>query len=191
MVPTNVGTRDYSGGGPLGTVQARRWWDRAELPEEADVGAAMVSTARSIEISPSEQLRNDLNLLYGSLYEGRELQNLYQYGGQATVAGTALVGGDITWNVIRSVVQTVASQVSRSRPRARIITTYGNPRQKRKAKKLTQFCDGLFAEARVYEKTQQAFIMAGAFDIAGIEVHRENDRVAVSLVRAGEIMIGA
>lgn len=191
MVPVNAGVRDYSGAGALGQQGPQRWWDREAIEDDADVGAAMVATAKSIEISLSEQLRNDLNLLYGSLYEGRELQNLYQYGGQATVAGTALVGGDITWNVIRSVVQTVASQVSRSRPRARIITTFGNPRQKRKAKKLTQFCDGLFSEARVYEKTQQAFVMAGAFDVAGIEVHREHDRVAVNLVRAGEIMIGA
>lgn len=193
MVPVNAGVRDYSGAGALGQQGPQRWWDREDTKEDADVGAAMVATAKSIEASPSEQLRNDLNLLYGSLFEGRELQNLYQYGGQAVASGASLstVGGDITWNVIRSVVQTVASQVSRSRPRARIITTFGNPRQKRKAKKLTQFCDGLFAEARVYEKTQQAFVMAGSFDVAGIEVHREHDRVAVSLVRAGEIMIGA
>jgi hypothetical protein len=190
MVPT-VTVRDYSGSGPLGTVQPMRWWDREALPDDDDVGPAMVATAKAIEISPSEQLRNDLNLLYGSLYEGRELQNLYQYGGQATVAGTALVGGDITWNVIRSVSQTVASQVSRSRPRARIITTGGNSKQKRKAKKLTAYCDGLFSEARVYEKTQQAFIAAASFDVAGIQVWRDHDRVAVDLIRAGEIMIGA
>jgi hypothetical protein len=40
------------------------------------------------------------------------------------------------------VVLTVASQVSRSRPRARILATDGDYRQKRKAKKLTTFVDG-------------------------------------------------
>jgi hypothetical protein len=192
MVPTNVGTRDYSANPGLASNEPVRWWDMDLFADKpGDVGPAMVATARSIEISPSEQLRNDLNLLYGSLFEGRELQNLYQYGGQATVAGTALVGGDITWNVIRSVVLTVASQVSRSRPRARILATGGDYRQKRKASKLTTFCDGLFHEARVYEKTQAAFVAAGAFDVAGVEVYREHDRVAVALVRAGEIMVGA
>jgi hypothetical protein len=192
MPPTTVGTRDYSGNPGLANNEPVRWWDMELFAEKReDVGPAMVSTARSIETSPSEQLRNDLNLLYGSLFEGRELQNLYQYGGQATSAGTTMVGGDITWNVIRSVVLTVASQVSRSRPRARILSTGGDYQQKTKAKKLTTFVDGLFNEARVYEKTQEAFVAAGAFDIAGVEVHREHDRVAGSLVRAGEIMVGA
>lgn len=192
-MPGNV--RDYSGGnsGPGNGAVASRWWDEEDRGNAVEVGEAMVATAKAIEASPSEQLRYDLNLLYGSLYEGRELSNLYQYGGQATVNGTNLgsVGGDITWNVIRSVVQTVASQVSRSRPRARFVTTMGNYRQKRRAKKLTQFCDGIFTEAKVYEKTQQAFIQAGAFDVVGIHVHREFDRPAVDLVRACEIMIDA
>jgi hypothetical protein len=89
------------------------------------------------------------------------------------------------------VVQTVASQVSRSRPRARFVTSGGTYRQKNRAKKLTTFCDGLFTECKVYEKTQQAFICAGAFDVAGIQVYRDGDRVAVDLVRCNEIMIGA
>jgi hypothetical protein len=187
---------DYSGDALNQGPGSRRWWDRAECVEDTDVGAAMVAAAKTIEKSPAEQLRYDLNLLYGSLFEGRELANLYQYGGQSTLtSGGTAVGpgavGQITWNVIRSVIQTVASQVSRSRPRARFITSGGTYAQKRRAKKLTTFCDGLFTEADIYAKTQQAFICAGAFDVAGIQVYRKNDRVAVDLVRACEIMIGA
>lgn len=186
---------DYSGDTVNSAGGPRRWWDREEVVEDEDVGAAMVSTAKAIEKSPQEQMRYDLNLLYGSLYEGRELTNLYQYGGQATITQGVTAGpgavGKITWNVIRSVVQTVASQVSRSRPRARFITSGGSYKQKRRAKKLTAFCDGLFQEADVYDKTQQAFICAGAFDVAGIHVYRSDDRVAVDLVRCNEIMIGA
>ncbi len=196
--PTNAApasVHDYSGDSLNTSPGSRRWWDNDECPEDGDKGSAMVNTAKAIEKSPSEQLRNDLNILYGSLYEGRELTNLYQYGGQAAVTGAGNVGpgavGQITWNVIRSVVQTVASQVSRSRPRARFITSGGTCKQKRRAKKLTTFCDGLFTEAKVYEKTQQAFICAGAFDVAGIHVYQDHDRVAVDLVRACEIMIGA
>jgi hypothetical protein len=209
-VSKEIKVLDYSGEALNQGPGPRRWWDMTEMSglgmqptTKADkdslydsMATAMVNAAKFVEKSPSEQLRYDLNLLYGSLYEGRELTNLYQYGGQSMVTGGgANVGpgaiGQITWNVIRSVVQTVASQVSRSRPRARFITSGGTGKQKRRAKKLTTFCDGLFTEARVYEKTQQAFICAGAFDIAGIQVFQDNDRVAVELVRAAEIMIGA
>jgi hypothetical protein len=187
---------DYSGDAVNSQGGPRHWWDREEAATDTDVGSAMVSTAKSIENSSQEQLRYGYNLIYGSMYEGRELSNLYQYGGQGIAsvlssnAGSGSVGA-ITWNVIRSVVQTVASQVSRSRPRARFVTSGGTPRQKRRAKKLTTFCDGLFSAAKVYEKTQQAFICAGAFDIAGIHVYADGDQVAVDLVRCNEIMIGA
>ena len=197
--PRAPGVIDYSGEAVNMGPGPRRWWDREVTPDDESIGAAMVNSARAIEKSPSEQLRYDLNLLYGSLYEGRELTNLYQYGGQSMVTGGGIsvgMGGmgqitQITWNVIRSVVQTVASQVSRSRPRARFITSGGTYAQKIRAKKLTTYCDGLFAEAKVYEKTQQAFVCAGAFDVAGIHVYEDNDRVGVDLVRACEIMIGA
>src|SRR6185312_17186221 len=149
---TPTAVRDYSSNPGMSSSEPTAWWDPELFGEgkEDDIGPAMVATARSIEASPSEQLRSDLNLLYGSLFEGRELQNLYAYGGQATATGPVLgaAGGDITWNVIRSVVLTVASQVSRSRPRARFLSTDGDYREKRKAEKRTALIDGLFREAR-------------------------------------------
>lgn len=185
---------DFSGTARPG--QPRQWWpdgDGKALDGLGEPGQAMVDTARAIEVSPVEQQRHDLNLLYGSMYEGRQLDSLYQYGGQATMAGdgSLMLGSDITWNVIRSVVQTVASQVSRSRPRARFLTTGGSRKQKRKAKGLTKFCDGLFNAARVYETTQQCFLDAGWADVAGIEVLRDDDRVDVARVMCNEVMIDA
>lgn len=183
---------DFSGAATTG--KPRVWWPSESMPEALDEpGQAMVDTARAIEVSTTEQQRQDLNLLYGSMYEGRQLNTLYQYGGQAAISadGVPTVGGDVTWNVIRSVVQTVASQVSRSRPRARFLTTGGNRKQKRKAKQLTKYCDGLFNAARVYETTQQCFLDAGWGDVAGIEVLRDGDRVDVARVLCNEIMIDA
>jgi hypothetical protein len=189
-----ISHHDYSGNTRPGTP--RQWWPdvQGDVPDNAgEPGQAMVDTAKAIETSPGEQQRQDLNLLYGSMYEGRQLTSLYQYGGQAAISpdGVPSFGGDVTWNVIRSVVQTVASQVSRARPRARFLTTDGNRKQKRKAKGLTKFCDGLFNMARVYETTQQCFLDAGWGDVAGIEVYPDDDRVAVGRVLSNEVMIDA
>lgn len=182
---------DFSGNASPG--KARQWWPLGDgtALEGDEPGQAMVDTARTIETSPVEQQRQDLNLLYGSMYEGRQLDSLYQYGGQAAIDGTLGTGGEVTWNVIRSVVQTVASQVSRSRPRARFLTTGGTRKQKRKAKGLTKFCDGLFAACRVYETTQQCFLDAGWGDVAGVEVFRDDDRVDVARIMCNELMIDA
>ena len=189
---------DFSGNSTPGAVAPQPWWPdpkgRFESGPGVTQGAAMIATARAISTSPTEELRQDLNLLYGSMYEGRPLTSLYQYGGQATAARgelTAIGSGEVTWNVVRSVVQTVGSQVSRSRPRARFVTSGGDYKQKRKAKKLTQLNDGLFHHCRVYEKTQQVFIDAGVFDVGAIEVARDGNVPKVSRVLACEVMVDA
>jgi hypothetical protein len=167
------------------------WWDPAA--EDGERGRVMVEVAQQIETSPSEMLRQDLNLLYGSLYEGTGLANMYQYGGRATLNaianGNGIVTGESTWNQIRSVVNTVSSQVSRSKPRARFVASNGDYLQEERAKKRTMLCDGLFNLERVYEKTQRAFTAAGVFDCAGVETIRGKTRPEVELVMATEILI--
>lgn len=168
-----------------------RWWSKDAAEAR---GRVMVDTAKAIESAPGEMERADLNLLYGSMYEGRPLQSLYQYGGAVAMSGgiSGLVNApEVTWNLTRSVVQTIASQVSRARPRARFVTTGGNYKQKRRAKKLTTFCDGLFAETDLYETTQQVFIDAGCFDIGAVQVFRDGDRLKAERVLACEILIDA
>lgn len=167
------------------------WWEE----DEGRIGPAMVEVAQQIETSPAEMLRQDLNLLYGSLFEGTGLTNLYQYGGRATLQavanGNGVATGESTWNQVRSVVLTVSSQVSRSKPRARMVTTNGNGKQKRRAKKLTQLCDGLFSLTKTYQKTQWAFMQAGAFDVVGVEVMKGEDRPELAVVFGFEILIDA
>lgn len=189
-----MSVHDYSGNNTRGGTP-KRWWPGPDgkFTGDYEPGQAMVDTARAIETSPGEQQRQDLNLVYGSMYEGRELVGLYQYGGRAasTPEGVPTAVGEVTWNVIRSVVQTVASQVSRSRPRARFLTTGGSRKQKRKAKLLTRFCDGLFTAARVYECTQQIFVDAGWADVAGVDVYGEDGEVKVDRILCNELMIDA
>lgn len=168
------------------------WFD-AKTAEER--GQLMVDTAQQIETAPAEMLRQDLNLLYASLFEGTELTSLYQYGGQATQNGGAFKAGGVasesTWNQVRSVVLTVSSQVSRSKPRARCVTTAGDWRQAQRAKKLTQLGDGLFSLNRVYEKTQFGFMQAGAWDVVGLETIKGQLRPELAVVRGYEILIDA
>lgn len=182
--------RDEQSAGNTGNI----WWD-GSLDEGQERGAIMVDVAKQIETSPNEMLRQDLNLLYGSLFEGTGLKNLYQYGGRATLnavaSGSGMKSGQSTWNQIRSVILTVASQVSRTKPRARFVTTGADYRQRGRAKKLTQLCDGLFSLESVYDKTQRAFVQAGSFDVAGCEVGKGIDRPTLSNVLATEILIDA
>lgn len=168
------------------------WWQE-DLPEGEERGRLMVDTARILETGPGEMLRQDLNILYASLFEGVGLRNLFAYGGRATLDAIARGHGintaETTWNQIRAVILTVASQVSRTKPRARFVTTNGNWRQRQRAKRLTQLNDGLFALEKVYEKTQKAFVLAGAMDVVGVEVIRGETRPELELVFGTELFV--
>ena len=157
----------------------------------ADRGQMMVDTAQQIETSQAEMERQDYNLLYASLFEGKELRNLFQYGGMATGSRATGVAAESTWNQVRSVITTVSSQVSRSKPRARCVTTAGNWRQQNRAKKLTQLGDGLFSLNKVYDKTQFGFMQAGAWDVVGFETIKGQDKPELAIVRGYEILIEA
>lgn len=184
------GNIDFRDAVPRGS-SGKAWWDE----DKAEIGKALVGTAKQVQQSPAEGLRQDLNLLYGSLFEGSNLSNLYAYGGRATLkavsAGPGPAVGTSTWNQIRAVVLTTASQVARSKPRARFVTSGGNPRQKKRAKMLTRLCDGVFQLEAAYDKTQAAFVNAGVFDIAGIEVSAGLNRPELSIVLGTEIVIDA
>lgn len=174
-----------------GEDSGREWW-----PENVtERGAIMVEAAQQVETSQAEMKRQDLNMLYASLLEGTGVTNVYQYGGRATLqavaSGIGIQTGESTWNQIRSVVMTVSSQVSRSKPRGRFVTTNGNWRQQQRAKKLTQLGDGLFSLNKVYDKTQRAFTQAGAIDVVGLETIKGNDRPELALVPGWEILIEA
>lgn len=168
------------------------WFDAATAE---DRGRLMVDAAQQIETSPAEMLRQDMNLLYASLFEGTELTSLYQYGGRATSGGTTFrgtgVASESTWNQVRSVVMTVSSQVSRSKPRSRCVTNGGNYMQQEKAKKLTKLGDGLFSLNKVYDKTQIGFMQAGSWDVVGLETIKGQDRPELAIVRGYEILIDA
>jgi len=184
------GVMDFRDDAPRG-VSGMAWWDE----DDSDIGPAMVETAKQVRQSPAEGMRQDFNLLYGSLFEGSNLTNLYAYGGRATLksvsSGPGPAIGESTWNQIRAVILTTASQVARSKPRARFVTSGGNPRQKKRAKMLTKLVDGIFQLEAAYDKTQAAFVNAGAFDIAGIEVSAGLNRPELTVVLGTEVMIDA
>lgn len=132
--------------------KARDRWFRLE-PDEA--GPAMVVEAKRIEHEQAPQ-REEWRI-YGSLYAGKELSNLYQFG-TAPSADLPLfnVGGHaVSFNVCASCVDTVGAKVSKNRPRVMFMTDGGNWSEVRRAKGLTKFTDGMFYEGDVYEGVSQ------------------------------------
>jgi hypothetical protein len=167
------------------------WYDK-DL--EGDRGAEMVKTALALETNPAEGYRQDLNLAMCRMMEGQPISSLYQYAGKyygtTAQAYTTFDLSDVsTWNVMRSVVMTAAALIGRSSPRGRFLTTAGDWRQKRRARKATQFTDGWADEADLFSVTFQALVDSLVFDFGVVQLYEEDGKVKVQRILASEITV--
>lgn len=171
------------------TLENREWFGDEH---KDDRGKAMLRVAEDLRSDPAESTRADTNLKWARMFEGAPVDSLYAYGGKfyAAPSNRAFDASDAsTWNVLRSVVMTAHSMVGSSRPRGRFVTTGGNFKQKHRARKATQFCDGWADEADLYAVTDQVLRDAEVFDVGAIQVYEEGNRIKVQRVLAHELVV--
>lgn len=65
----------------------------------------------------------------------------------------ATLGAPLSLNVVRSMVNTVHSKLTKSRPRGYAQTSGATYKQKKTAEKLTRYGDGLFYQTKMYQQT--------------------------------------
>lgn len=99
----------------------------------------------------------------------------------------------VTLNVCKSVVDTVASKIAKSKPKAAFLTNAGNWSLKRKAKLLERYVDAQFYASKVPPKMQDAFIDALCFGTGVVKFYADADfkMVGVDRVYPGEILVDA
>ncbi len=123
----------------------RRWWDL----EGKECAQSIESTVQTLQKAQQPRLRQAaLSMrLYG---------NFSVFGAAMAPYARAMLSMNavkdrMTDNVIQSVVDTIHSKVMEGKPRPYFLTSGGNYRQQRKAKKLNQFEEGNFYQNKTYE----------------------------------------
>ncbi len=96
----------------------------------------------------------------------------------------------VTFNVIKSMCDTVQAKIAKNRPRCTFLTSGGDFSQQRKGKLLEKFCDGQFYRTRIYEKAPEVFLDACVFGTGVLKVHEHNSDIMVERVFPEEIMVG-
>ena len=165
------------------SIQAQ-WW----LDEGDGMAQSVWGVVRQIHDKQRGLLAQ--SLVWASLYE-----NLARVGtspgllpvsvGQVTPSGalstTSPGANRLTFNVIKSCVDTAAAKISKNKPRAKFATTDGNHAQQQRAKKLTQYLDGLFYASDAYRMGQRAFKWACVFGTGTLYVYVEPGTTNIKL----------
>lgn len=120
------------------------WW----ISSKADVASNVNQIVTAIQMNQSERRAQDLRHVY--LYQNRRTSD--------TTMGAPGMRGlpdafNVTYNVVKSSVDTLSAKISTNRPRTRVMTEKGDYDKQTRAKNLTQYIGGVFDAP--YNKTHR------------------------------------
>lgn len=136
---------------PKDTRAGLKWWN---LPEE-QISGALMSTIRHIQKMQSsvEQERQICARLYGGMAPsssyGTSLDRIQSLHPSLT--------GRLTYNVHAIVIDSLVSKITKENLSTQFVTNGGDYRQQRRAKKLSQFSDGINYETKMDDKGPDVF----------------------------------
>lgn len=94
-----------------------------------------------------------------------------------------------TYNATQSGIDTMVSHIGETKPRAFYLTSGGNYKQHRQAKKLTQFTDGVFYEAGTYRKGSDCFRDSGVWGDGHLHVFVRGGKICHERVIGAELWV--
>lgn len=95
----------------------------------------------------------------------------------------------VTYNVVQSVIDTITAKLAKNKPKSSFITSGGDWKLQRKAKKLEKFCDGVRYENTGHEMGVAAFRDSGVYGDGLIYVFNQHGRVRWERALAAELFV--
>lgn len=167
-----------------------RWWLMKSSDDIANSLTTVVTLLRNNQTA--RITRNvDNQRLYGNMgllgFSGTNLTNFQ-------MPRNGLGEERLRYNVVQSVVDTKTAKIAKNKPKPLFLTNGGNWRQRRKAKMLTKFCEGVFYENKAYRLGVKAYRDSavwgdGLVHVFAKPVSDNKHRVAYERVRAGELYV--
>jgi hypothetical protein len=168
---------------PQPVVCPVRWWLASddELP-----GFVMSQVAAIIQ---ADRGRIDSYNTYAKLYGTftPTFWNGYQLANSGRPA--APVRDRLTYNISQSCVDTLQSIVTINRPKAMFLTSGGDSKLQRRAKKLDAFCSGIAYENKLYKVAATAFRDSAVFGEGIVHCFAQDGRIKFERVLPYEILV--
>lgn len=164
-------------------ADANRWW----LANDVNMPFAIMSQVAAIIKSDRGRIDsyNNYAKLYGtytpSFWNGYQLTN--------TGRPMAPMRDRLTYNIVQSCVDTITAMIQTNKPKPMFLTSDGDSKIQRRAKKLDAFCYGIYYENDVYSLGPKVFRDACVFGEGIIHCYVEGGRVKFERVLPYEILV--
>jgi hypothetical protein len=160
-----------------------RWW----LADEALLPGAVMSQVSAIINADRGRIEgyNTFAKLYGTWTP--TMWNGYQLASSGRP--TAPMRDRLTYNIVQSCIDTLTARISQNKPKPMFLTSGGDSKLQRKAKKLDSFAYGLFYENNLYKKGPKGLRDGFVFGEGIIHPYSEAGRVKFERVFPYEILM--
>ena len=182
--------RDFTVGGERSGVpeklpdnKERRWW-MLKGQDAADVISGTLNLIRD-----AQSFRATQWIVSARLYGNLAPTTLAGVSFSKIAAQQPALRDRISYNLVQSVVDTVVSRVTRNRPRPFYLTSDGDYKKQREAKRLNSFLDGVFYENGTHDIGKIVFRDAAVWGDGFIHVFAKGDRVCHERVMSSEIFV--
>ena len=135
-----------------------------------------------------QSITQEENIKHMRLYGDREYEGIKTFS--VTSRGPYYAGQHrITLNIVQSMIDTAVAKITKNRPLPYFLTSDGDFSQTRRAEKLTQFIEGQFHAANVFEIMPKVFKDACIFGTGIVKVLREGKKIICERVFPDEIKV--
>lgn len=185
---SSVPTFDYNTSNAATKGQIKdQWWNAPEKEMHAHIFGVVQS------IKQAQSYRSVQNLRYARLYSNMEMLGLN--GGmfaRGSDIGTGLLTQNrVSYNVIKSCIDTASAKISKNKPRPYFLTDGGDWTLQRRAMRLTKYMEGLFDSIgtadgdnrTMYGLGRRAFVDAGVFGTGGTKFYKDDTLKTVKAER--------
>lgn len=161
----------------------KRWWT-LKGPELAQAITQTVNylaeydTQRQTQYQTSVRLYGNVNLM--------GVNGLSQSKRQATASA---IKDRVTYNVVQSGIDTITAKMAKNKPKPMFLTSGGNYKAQRKAKKLDKFVEGIFYENDAHSLGVEIFRDACVGGDGIIHVYSEAGRIKYERVISNELYV--
>lgn len=162
---------------------ANRWWLATDQLLPASVMSACAAIVKA------DRSRIDGYNTYAKLY-GTYTPNIWNgYQLQNTGKPSAPMRDRLTYNIIQSCVDTFVSMMVQNKPKPMFLTSDGDSKVQRRAKKLDAFCYGQFYENDIYEMGPMAVRDGAVFGEGILHPYVDHGKLLVERVLPYEILV--
>lgn len=168
-----------------------KWW----LSDKQAAHAHIFGVIKNIKRYQNHRSLNYLR--YARLYSNLELTSLT--GGLFAKSNDAqnYLANRVTYNVIKSCIDTAAAKIAKAKPRPIFLTEEGSYTLKQKAKKLSAFMEGQFDEMGTgtgedrtfYGLGRQCFVDACLFGTGAVKLFFDGEKIKAERVFIDEILV--